>query len=205
MTSEVRKLSEPPRRIAALPAFRQSAPASAVTFGRGFVDDADHAERHAHARNLEAVRPRPARDHLRRPDRQAPATSLKPLRHCLDAQSVEPQPVEEGGIAALALGGLEILALAARILLGVRSSIRAAMLLKRCVLRSVEASASSRAASRARRPISSIIGSMLASGLFEQSRSSLTLPLQDHVVAMDHLGAAQGSRGSRRSHRSCGR
>ena len=29
-----RRLSEPPRRIAALPAFRQSAPASAVTFGR---------------------------------------------------------------------------------------------------------------------------------------------------------------------------
>ena len=29
-----RKLSEPPRRITALPALRQSAPASAVTFGR---------------------------------------------------------------------------------------------------------------------------------------------------------------------------
>ena len=31
---EVRRLSEPPRRMAALPAFRQSAPASAVTLGR---------------------------------------------------------------------------------------------------------------------------------------------------------------------------
>ena len=28
------ELSEPPRRITALPAFRHSAPASAVTFGR---------------------------------------------------------------------------------------------------------------------------------------------------------------------------
>ncbi len=34
MTSEVRKLSEPLRRITALPDFRQSAAASAVTFGR---------------------------------------------------------------------------------------------------------------------------------------------------------------------------
>ena len=33
-TLEVRKLSEPARRMAALPALRQSAPASAVTFGR---------------------------------------------------------------------------------------------------------------------------------------------------------------------------
>ena len=31
---DVPKLSEPPRRITALPALRQSAPASAVTFGR---------------------------------------------------------------------------------------------------------------------------------------------------------------------------
>ena len=34
IASEVRKLSDPARRIAALPALRQSAPASAVTFGR---------------------------------------------------------------------------------------------------------------------------------------------------------------------------
>ena len=34
MASAVRKLSEPARRIAALPALRQRAPASAVTFGR---------------------------------------------------------------------------------------------------------------------------------------------------------------------------
>ena len=34
MMPQLRKLSEPPRRIAALPALRQSAPASAVTLGR---------------------------------------------------------------------------------------------------------------------------------------------------------------------------
>ena len=38
------------------------------------------------------------------------ATSRKPLRHRRDAQSVQPEPVEEGGVATLALGGLEILA-----------------------------------------------------------------------------------------------
>ena len=58
-----RKLSEPPRRIAALPAFRHSAPASAVTFGPALVDDADDAERHAHALDGHAVRPRPAFGH----------------------------------------------------------------------------------------------------------------------------------------------
>ena len=34
IAAEVRKLSEPPRRIAALPDFMASAPASAVTLGR---------------------------------------------------------------------------------------------------------------------------------------------------------------------------
>ena len=57
-----KKLSEPPRRIAALPALRHSAPASAVTFGPRLVDHADHAERHPHARDVEAVRPPPARE-----------------------------------------------------------------------------------------------------------------------------------------------
>ncbi len=55
-----RWLSEPPRRIAALPALRHSAAASAVTFGPALVDDADDAERHAHALDGHAVRPRPA-------------------------------------------------------------------------------------------------------------------------------------------------
>ena len=56
--------SEPPRRITGLPALRQSAPASAVTFGPALIDDADHAERRAHALDMQAVRPVPFGDHL---------------------------------------------------------------------------------------------------------------------------------------------
>ena len=90
MTSEVRKLSEPLRRITALPDLRQSAPASAVTFGRDFIDDADHAERHAHARNLQAVRPRPRRRHL--PDRIGERRDVaQAFRHRRDARSFEHQ------------------------------------------------------------------------------------------------------------------
>ena len=59
MARLVRRLSEPPRRIAALPDFRHSAPASAVTFGPALVDDADDAERHPHPLDGHAVRPGP--------------------------------------------------------------------------------------------------------------------------------------------------
>ena len=59
-------------------------PASAVTFGRDFVDDADDAERHAHARDVEAVGPRPARqlgaDRIGQARRR-----LEPCGHRLDA------------------------------------------------------------------------------------------------------------------------
>ena len=61
------RLSEPPRRIAALPAFRQSAPASAVTFGPALEDHPDHPERRAHPADVQAGRPVPFREHL--PDR----------------------------------------------------------------------------------------------------------------------------------------
>ena len=47
MARLLRIASDPPRRMAALPDFRHSAAASAVTFGRAFVDDADDAQRHA--------------------------------------------------------------------------------------------------------------------------------------------------------------
>ncbi len=49
--------SEPPRRIVALPDLRQSAAASIVTLRTRFVDDADHAERHAHLPDPDAARP----------------------------------------------------------------------------------------------------------------------------------------------------
>ena len=79
MAREEWKLSEPPRRIAALPACRQSPPASAVTLGRDFVDDADDAERHAHARDVEAVGPRPVRRSSAPTGSGRAATSSRPL------------------------------------------------------------------------------------------------------------------------------
>ena len=109
MTSEVRKLSEPLRRITALPDLRQSAAGVGRHVRPRLVDDADHAERHAHAGNLQAVRPRPRAPSPRRPDRQAPRcrASLAPS----PPRALRPaQPVEEGLVAALAARGLEILA-----------------------------------------------------------------------------------------------
>ena len=49
---------EPPRRMHALPALRQSAAASVGHVRARLVDHRDHAERDAHAPTLEAVRPR---------------------------------------------------------------------------------------------------------------------------------------------------
>ena len=59
----VRKLSEPARRIAALPAFRQSAPASAVTLGRLSKMTPIDAERRRDALDQQAVRPLEGGEH----------------------------------------------------------------------------------------------------------------------------------------------
>ncbi len=60
------------------------------------VDDADHPERHAHALDAQAVRPRPGfRD---RPDRVRQGThDLDPLDHGGDALIVQHQAIHEGG------------------------------------------------------------------------------------------------------------
>ena len=119
MTSEVRKLSDPLRSIAALPDLRQSAAASAVTLGRDFVDDADHAERHAHARNLQAVRPCPRRRHL--PDRIGEHRDrAQAFGHRCDARRIEHQSVEESLVAVLAARRLEVLHIGVNDLLRVR-------------------------------------------------------------------------------------
>ena len=51
--------SEPPRKIAALPLLMQSAGGIDRHVGPAFVNDADDAERHAHAAHLDAARARP--------------------------------------------------------------------------------------------------------------------------------------------------
>ena len=107
-------LSEPPRRITALPALRQSAPASAVTFGPALEDHADDAERRAHALDMEAVGPVPFGHH--RADRIGQRGDLaQPVDHRGDALVGELQPVEEGrGQAARRVPRAMSAALAAR-------------------------------------------------------------------------------------------
>ena len=91
-----RKLSEPPRRITALPDLRHSTPASAVDIGAALEDHADDAERHAHALDGHAVRPLPAFGD--RADGIGNAAHVgDALRHRLDARLRQRQPVEKGG------------------------------------------------------------------------------------------------------------
>ena len=90
------KLSEPPRRIAALPARRHSAARVGGDVGARLVDDADDAQRHAHARDVEPVGPGPARE-LGADGIGQIGHLLEPPRHRLDARRVEQQPVEHGG------------------------------------------------------------------------------------------------------------
>ena len=62
--------------------------------GPALVDDADHAQRHAHALDSEAIGARPLGDHGA--DRIGQRGDLlEPLGHGLDALGVEHQPVEE--------------------------------------------------------------------------------------------------------------
>ena len=71
--------------------------------GSALIDDADDAERHAHALDRHAVRPRPALGDLA--DRIGEvADHVDAGRHGGDALVVEREPVEEGGVGAVAPG-----------------------------------------------------------------------------------------------------
>ena len=62
--------------------------------GAALVDDADHADRHAHPRNLEPVRSRPIRQH--RADRIIERRNLfQPLSDASNALLIKHQPVDE--------------------------------------------------------------------------------------------------------------
>ena len=100
-------LSEPPRRMAALPDFRHSAPGIAGHVGPALIDDADDAERHAHARDVEAVGPRPLRD------RGADGIGqrgyvLDSARHALDAISIQREAIEHRARQALGARRLHV-------------------------------------------------------------------------------------------------
>ena len=93
-----------PRSSAALPDFRQMPAASAVTFGPRLVDDPDHAERHPHLAQLQAVGQGPAPHHLADGVGQ-PGHVAQPLGHAGDPVLVEAEPVDDvagdaGGLRA---------------------------------------------------------------------------------------------------------
>ena len=91
--------SEPPRRMQALPDFQAQRRGVGGHVGARFVDDADHAERHAHARHLDAGRPAHAlRDRAHRVGERRHL--LDAFGHLLDALRVQRQPVDEGRVAA---------------------------------------------------------------------------------------------------------
>ena len=75
--------------------------------GPALVDDADDAERHAHARDVEAVGPRPLRDGGADGIGQR-GDVLDAARHGLDALLVERQPVEHGAGQALGARRLHV-------------------------------------------------------------------------------------------------
>ncbi len=75
--------------------------------GAGFVDDADDAQRYAHAPHLQAVGPAPHLDHLAHRIRQC-RDSAQPLGHLLHPGRVEHDAVEHGARHTLRLGEFEI-------------------------------------------------------------------------------------------------
>ena len=100
-------LSEPPRRMAALPDFRHKRTGIAGHVGPALVDDADDAERHAHARDVEAVGPRPLRDDGADGIGQR-GDFLDSACHRLDAISIEREAIEHGAGQALGARRLHV-------------------------------------------------------------------------------------------------
>ena len=129
--------------------------------GPALVDDADDAQGHAHALDLEAVGPRPVGDH--RADRigAAAAISSRPLAMPSMRAVVQRQAVQERAGTAAPLAPQRD---RARWPPGWRRCRRAALAAaasRALFLAAVRASASARAAARARAPIARIVSSTL--------------------------------------------
>ena len=104
---EVRKLSEPPRRIAALPLFRHSAPASAVTLGRLSKitrDDAERRRARARSAGRWAASIAPGRGRPDRAGRRRSATRIGDRRRARAASSSSRSMKAAAWPAALRLG-----------------------------------------------------------------------------------------------------
>ena len=126
------------------------------------IDDADDAERHAHALDRHAVRPRPALGDLA--DRIGEiADHLDAGGHGGDALVVEREPVEEGRVGAAALGLGHVLGIGGEDRRPCAARIVSAMAASALSFCAVGASASTRAALRARCPISGITAAVSAS------------------------------------------
>ena len=89
-------LSDPPRRITALPDLRHSAAGVGADIGAAFVDHADHADRRGDALDAQPVRPRPVGQHaIQRIGQRGHV--LQSLGHRFDPRLGQCQPVAEGG------------------------------------------------------------------------------------------------------------
>ena len=93
------KLSEPPRRIAALPDLSAEPAGIGGHVGPALVDDADHAERHADARDARPLG-RVHRASTRPTGSGSAAIVLEARRRSLRPLRVERQPVEQRGADA---------------------------------------------------------------------------------------------------------
>ena len=112
------RLSEPPRRIAALPALRHERAGVGRHRRAAFVDDADDAERRRNALDREAVRALESRQHA--PDGIGQGGDLlDAFRHRLDARVVEVEAVEKGAGDALGFRGGKIVAVGGADRLGI--------------------------------------------------------------------------------------
>ncbi len=101
------RLSEPPRRITALPALRQIAGRVRADVGPALVDHADHADRGRDALDAQAVRPRPVRQRARQRVGKG-RHLLQAAGDGVDARRVERQPVAERGRPGPGIVGREV-------------------------------------------------------------------------------------------------
>ncbi len=151
-----RTASEPPRRIAALPDIRHERPGIGGDIGAALIDDADHADRHAHPGEHQPFGPLDAVDLGARRDRPAPQPRRSPGGHGLDPARIELQPVEHRAGQAIGFGGRHVFGIGGH---GSPPDPRGSRRRRRCsaaALAGVGIAASFVEAWRARRPISAI-------------------------------------------------
>ena len=194
-------LSEPPRRITALPDFRQSAPASAVTLGRlSKITPMTPSGVRTRAMT-QAVGPRPFGHHAADRIGQV-GDGAQPVDDAVDALVGEQQPVEEGRRNALARRRPRMSsALAARMAsrwrverVGGGRSARAC--LRSAVGEGQHAGGGAGACGRSR---PSVAGEIVCTSLRARScRLGLQAHQHHHVVTMDQFGAAADARAVRR-------